>query len=115
MNDAKKIGNPRNTPAVDAHALIEVQAADTHAPLVEFTSGEATRLSMQAPVRKRARSLARRLAMHMLIFFLIGLVMFGVGAGLAFALFNGALDSYTGQLKELSHQARDLMQQYIRK
>ncbi|MCX6105971.1 MAG: hypothetical protein NTY08_09090 [Proteobacteria bacterium] len=115
MNDAKKLDNPSSTPAVDAHALIEVQAAVTHEPLIEFKSGEATRLTMRAPVSKQARSLARRLAMHMLIFFLIALVMFGVGAGLAFALFNGALDSYTGQLKELTHQARDLMQQYIRK
>ena len=115
MNDAKKLDDARSTPAVDAHALIEVQAAEAYEPLIEFKSGEATRLSMQAPVRKQARSLARRLAVHMLVFFLIGLVMFGVGAGLAFALFNGALDSYTGQLKEFMHQARDLMQQYIRK
>ena len=83
MNDAKKLDDARSTPAVDAHALIEVQAAEAYEPLIEFKSGEATRLSMQAPVRKQARSLARRLAVHMLVFFLIGLVMFGVGAGLA--------------------------------
>ena len=115
MNDAKKLDNSRSTPAVDAHAFIEAQAAVTHEPLIEFNSGEATRLSGQAPVPRQARSLARRLGVHMLVFFLIGLVMFGVGAGLAFALFSGALDAYTGQLKELMHQVRDMMQQYIRK
>ncbi|MBM4252971.1 MAG: hypothetical protein FJ146_13445 [Deltaproteobacteria bacterium] len=115
MTDAKKLEADRRAPTVDSARLIEAEAVDTHSdPAVGIFSGQPTGLKAPSQGGRRSKTLLRRIALHMLVFFLIGVVMFAVGAGLALALFNGALDQYTVVVKAWVHEARDILQHLLK-
>lgn len=115
MTEAKKLDGEKHAPTVDGALLVEADAVDAMIePAVGLHSGQATRLNVPNPRARRRKTLMRRIALHMLVFFLIGVVMFAAGAGLALALFNGALDQYTVIVKAWVHDARDILQQLLK-
>jgi|LauGreDrversion4_2_1035121.scaffolds.fasta_scaffold27121_4 hypothetical protein len=115
MTEARKLEDEKQAPTVDAARLIEAEAIEVAAePAVGLVSGQATRLNVTNPRVRRRKTLMRRIALHMLVFFLIGVVMFAIGAGLALALFNGALDQYTVVVKAWVHEARDILQHLLK-
>ena len=101
MNEAKNLKSepPQREPALFEATAVSVQPS---APLTQIPSGPATRLL--AP-----RSFARQLSTQLLLFFLIGILTFALGAAIAVALVTGILDSYSGQIKDLLHQMKDLV------
>jgi hypothetical protein len=86
-------------------ALFEAEAVSSHPGdlISPMASAPPTSLTNFRP------KAGRGFTTHMLIFFLIGLLTFAVGAAIAVALVTGILDSHTGQLKELMHQMKDLV------
>jgi hypothetical protein len=101
MNEAK---NLRPEPPQREPALFEATAVSNHPtePLTQIPSGPATRLLVP-------HSFARQLFTQLLLFFLIGILTFALGAAVAVALVTGILDGYSGQFKDLLHQVKDLV------
>lgn len=115
MTEAKKLEADSRAPTVDTARLIEAEAVDAQMdPAIGIVSSQPTSLKVPSHGPRRSKTLMRRIAMHMLVFFLIGVVMFAVGAGLALALFNGALDQYTVVVKAWVHEARDVLQHLLK-
>ena len=112
MSDAKKLDQNSSAPVLDDMQLLEAHAVSSNEPIVGIKTDEPTRLELRPPNLRSRNTFLHRLSVHLLVFFLLGVIMFLVGAGLSYALFTGALDAHTGQLKELVHHLKDILHRF---